>query len=166
MLARSTSPNPSITVQPTPSHILVAVDESTHSIAALSWCFEYLVKTPQDKISVVCVISSEAERLATTSRLQSLLRALLSQYPLLPQTISLTIHTPIGFGNQTGPLICSQVEKLKPSMMVIGSAGKSHMEGMMMGSVSNYCIMNAACPVVVARLTNGEEKRRVKGLLK
>jgi nucleotide-binding universal stress UspA family protein len=37
------------------------------------------------------------------------------------------------------------------SLLVVGSRGHGEFVGMMIGSVSEYCVANAACPVVVIR---------------
>ncbi|KAJ3327433.1 hypothetical protein HDU76_011808 [Blyttiomyces sp. JEL0837] len=143
----------------TGSNILVALDESTHSVNALTWCFDYLVKSPEDKITVVSVIASEAEREATTSRLKTLLRAV---YQANTVEVKLSVRVLVGFGSQIGPLLCALVDEVKPAMLVLGSAGKSHLEGFMVGSVSQYCIAHASCPVIVSRLTVNEERGREK----
>ncbi|KAJ1566198.1 hypothetical protein HK405_010796 [Cladochytrium tenue] len=135
--------------------VLFALDESVHSIAALNWALEYTVKSPSDSLAVVVVVSNESERDPTISRVKTLLRALheSSQFE-----VKLSIRVLVG--SQVGPLICGLVEDLKPSMLVLGSAGKSHMEGLIVGSVSQYCVSHATCPVIVARLTQNEERGR------
>jgi hypothetical protein len=36
--------------------------------------------------------------------------------------------------------ICALVDKRKPELLVLGSAGKTHLKGFMVGSVSSYCV--------------------------
>ncbi|KAJ1548154.1 hypothetical protein HK096_003391 [Nowakowskiella sp. JEL0078] len=137
--------------------VLFALDESDHSVAALNWTFDTLLANG-DKLTVVIVVSNEAEKDSTISRVKTLLRAIW-------QTTSLTVNLSIRalVGKNIGGLICSLVEEVKPSVLVLGSAGKSHVSGLLVGSISNYCIANAKSSVIVARLSD-EVYERGRGL--
>ncbi|KAI9361616.1 hypothetical protein DFJ73DRAFT_813744 [Zopfochytrium polystomum] len=126
------------------------------------WAMESIVKSGvpkenKDNLTVVVVMSAESERLATISRIKTLLRAV---YQSTTADVNLSIRAVVGFGSQVGPLICSLVDEHRPDMLVLGSAGKTHVEGFLVGSVSQYCISHANCPVVVARLTPADERGR------
>lgn len=50
---------------------------------------------------------------------------------------------------------------VKPAFLILSSAGKSHVEGIIVGSVSNYAISHVkSCPVIVARMTTEMERGR------
>ncbi|KAL5726108.1 hypothetical protein ACHQM5_009178 [Ranunculus cassubicifolius] len=49
--------------------------------------------------------------------------------------------------------ICEAVEKLKINLLVLGSQGKGVLKRAFLGSVSNYCVQHAKCPVLVVRKT-------------
>ncbi|KAJ1568871.1 hypothetical protein HK096_004998 [Nowakowskiella sp. JEL0078] len=123
--------------------VLFALDESDHSVAALNWTFETLLATG-DKLTVVAIVPNEVEKDATISRVKTLLRAIWQTTSL---TVTLSIRALVG--KNPGALICNLVEELKPSLLVLGSAGKSHVSG----------IANAKSSVIVARLSDDDYAR-------
>ncbi|XP_042496122.1 universal stress protein A-like protein isoform X2 [Macadamia integrifolia] len=47
--------------------------------------------------------------------------------------------------------ICDAVEKLNIDILILGSHGRGILKRAFMGSVSNYCVQNAKCPVLVIK---------------
>lgn len=47
--------------------------------------------------------------------------------------------------------ICDAVEKMKVDLLIIGSHGYGMVKRALLGSVSNYCVQHAKCPVLVVR---------------
>ncbi|OMO63533.1 Universal stress protein A [Corchorus capsularis] len=47
--------------------------------------------------------------------------------------------------------ICEAVEKLDIQLLILGSNGRGALQRAFLGSVSNYCVHNAKCPVLVVR---------------
>ncbi|KAJ0095765.1 hypothetical protein Patl1_14983 [Pistacia atlantica] len=47
--------------------------------------------------------------------------------------------------------ICSAVEKLNINMLILGQRGLGKIKRALIGSVSNYCIQYAKCPVLVVK---------------
>ncbi|XP_077243915.1 universal stress protein A-like protein isoform X1 [Tasmannia lanceolata] len=47
--------------------------------------------------------------------------------------------------------ICEAVEKLKINLLILGSRGQGALQRVFLGSVSNYCVHNAKCPVLVVK---------------
>ncbi|KAL8137612.1 hypothetical protein V2J09_003613 [Rumex salicifolius] len=47
--------------------------------------------------------------------------------------------------------ICEAVDKYQVQLLVLGSHGKGTIQRAFLGSVSNYCVNNAKCPVMVVR---------------
>ncbi|TPX32041.1 hypothetical protein SmJEL517_g04770 [Synchytrium microbalum] len=132
--------------------VLMGLDESRHSSAALQWVFDYLLVSG-DKLVVVTVIDKESERESTTSRVKTLLRAAYEA-----EGIAVSMGTRVVVSNNAGQAIASQAEEVKPAFLVLSSAGKSHVEGLLVGSVSQYCIKNVQdCPVIIARMTKKDE---------
>lgn len=59
---------------------------------------------------------------------------------------------PVDVRIMTGPAAHLLVALSEESdLLVVGSRGHGAFAGMMLGSVSNYCVHHAACPVVVVR---------------
>lgn len=50
-----------------------------------------------------------------------------------------------------GPAILKTAETVKADLIVIGSRGRSAVEGLLMGSVSSHVASRAACPVLVVK---------------
>ncbi|KAJ3192590.1 hypothetical protein HK101_006273 [Irineochytrium annulatum] len=103
------------------------MDESAHSAAALLWTLEYLVKGPQVKIMVATVIAPADDRDQASGRIKGLLRAIYETSSVGDVQLSLRIMQ--GTVAQTGGLLCALADEISPEMLVLGSAGKSHMEG-------------------------------------
>lgn len=56
------------------------------------------------------------------------------------------------FGNPRDA-ICDAVEKFDVELLVMGSHGRGAIQRALLGSVSNYCVQNAKCPVLVVKKT-------------
>jgi hypothetical protein len=52
----------------------------------------------------------------------------------------------------TSKEICAVVDERRPDFLVLGSAGKTRVKGLIVGSVSNFCVSNANCAVIVVRM--------------
>jgi nucleotide-binding universal stress UspA family protein len=48
-------------------------------------------------------------------------------------------------------VICGAAEKAGADMLVMGSHGYGFLQWALMGSVSNHCVQNCKCPVVVVK---------------
>ncbi|KAK1268159.1 Universal stress protein A-like protein [Acorus gramineus] len=49
--------------------------------------------------------------------------------------------------------ICEAVDKLKVNLLIMGNHGRGPIRRVFLGSVSNYCVHNAKCPVLVVKKT-------------
>uniref|UniRef100_A0A6N2MXL6 UspA domain-containing protein n=1 Tax=Salix viminalis TaxID=40686 RepID=A0A6N2MXL6_SALVM len=47
--------------------------------------------------------------------------------------------------------ICEAVERLNVQLLVVGSHNRGPVQRAFLGSVSNYCVHNAKCPVLVVK---------------
>ncbi|KAG9448917.1 hypothetical protein H6P81_008882 [Aristolochia fimbriata] len=47
--------------------------------------------------------------------------------------------------------ICGAVERLKVDLLILGSHGRGLFKRTFLGSVSNYCVHNAPCPVLIVK---------------
>ncbi|XWS68851.1 hypothetical protein CRYUN_Cryun04dG0128600 [Craigia yunnanensis] len=59
--------------------------------------------------------------------------------------------------------ICEAVEKVNIDLLVLGSRGRGAIQRAFLGSVSNHCVQNAKCPVLVLNLSSKkmeDEKRQ------
>ncbi|TPX39605.1 hypothetical protein SeLEV6574_g03370 [Synchytrium endobioticum] len=137
-----------------PKTVMMALDESSHSTAALQWVFDYLLRDG-DKLLVVSVVDKEAEKDSAISRIKTLLRAIWES-----ENVQVNMAARVVVGKASEQIV-AQCEEVKPAFLVLSSAGKSHVEGLIVGSVSNYAISHVrCCPVIVARMTVALESQR------
>ena len=54
-------------------------------------------------------------------------------------------------GNKPGEIICRIAEEEKGTMIVMGTRGLGKVRRTIMGSVSDYVVHHAHCPVIVCR---------------
>ncbi|CAI5510239.1 unnamed protein product [Closterium sp. Naga37s-1] len=52
--------------------------------------------------------------------------------------------------------ICNEVERMKAHTLIMGSRGLSTVKRLVLGSVSDYCVNHATCPVIVVRPKQSE----------
>lgn len=45
----------------------------------------------------------------------------------------------------------SQIDKLEPTLVIVGARGRSALKGVLLGSFSNYLVTHSSVPVMVAR---------------
>ncbi|KAJ3041091.1 hypothetical protein HDV00_009991 [Rhizophlyctis rosea] len=133
-------------------NVLFALDESSHSVAALNWVFDYVLQDG-DKLTT-CVIADKESSEAVLSRVKTLLRAV---WQSNDRNVTMTVR--VLHGRNVGELICKLAAEINPAMLVLGSAGKSHVKGLLVGSVSNYCISHAPCATIIARMKEDDDSR-------
>ncbi|XP_015895651.1 universal stress protein A-like protein isoform X1 [Ziziphus jujuba] len=146
--------------------VMVAVDESECSHYALQWALQHLTHTIVDSHLVIFTVqpfvNSGFALAATygtapvelTASLQDnqkkIALALLdkakeicAKHGIVAETI-----TEIGDPKET---ICEAVEKLNIELLVLGSHSRGAIGRAFLGSVSNYCVHHAKCPVLVVK---------------
>jgi nucleotide-binding universal stress UspA family protein len=57
-----------------------------------------------------------------------------------------------------GTVLCERAEALNADVVVVGSRGRGAIRRVLLGSVSNYVVHNAPCPVLVIRAGSGAEE--------
>ncbi|KAJ3299053.1 hypothetical protein HDU79_000012 [Rhizoclosmatium sp. JEL0117] len=130
-------------VAPTPQTVLVALDPTSPNEHTLRWVLSNLVKTERDVIVIITVIATEADREQTENALNTLVSGLPLNTMTKPVPVILTAPT-----SSIGPRICAAVTDMNPSVLALGSSRNlSSSEA----SITNYCLANADCKVVVVR---------------
>ncbi|KAI8613496.1 hypothetical protein BC830DRAFT_1132026 [Chytriomyces sp. MP71] len=142
----------------TSRNIFVALDETSESVAALKFVLANLVQSEEDTVTLIPVIKSDSERESTFAHTKTLLTALHDTHPS-PAKFSIQILIAAAGPNSAGQALCDLAAAAQPDMLVLGSAGKSALEGLASGSVSQHVLAHAACPVLVARVSPADETR-------
>ncbi|KAL6190330.1 hypothetical protein ACLB2K_036728 [Fragaria x ananassa] len=122
--------------------VMVAIDESELSRYALEWTLENLGNTIHN--SELLVFTAQP---ITIDFAPELVAALQETTRRLHWIVARTV-TEIGDPKKA---ICEAVEKFNIELLVLGSHGRGLVQRAFLGSVSNYCIHNTRCTVLVVR---------------
>ncbi|PHT33383.1 hypothetical protein CQW23_25183 [Capsicum baccatum] len=146
--------------------VMVAIDENECSFYALKWALENLYESLQYSEVVLFTVQpisdygyiyassfgvASPQLMASVQQNQKkVANALLkkakdfcTQYEIVAETM-----TQMGDPKDT---ICEVAEKLHVDLLVLGSNNKGALHRAFLGSVSNYCVHSAKCPVLVVR---------------
>lgn len=142
--------------------ILVAIDASEQAEHAFNW---YLTTVHKPDNQVVCVhvpevVDADRSRMLYLSpsaweesvkKEQDKVKALEDKFngKILENGISGKIRAEPG--NKPGEVIVKVAEEEKATMIVMGTRGLGKVRRTIMGSVSDYVVHHAHCPVVVCR---------------
>lgn len=147
--------------------VMVAIDESDCSKHALRWTLAYLKDSladsdiilftaqPQLDLSSVYASSYGAAPIELINSMQqnyknAALNRIDEGTKICAESGVTTPKKVMEFGNPK-EAICDAVEKLGVDLLIVGSHGKGALERTFLGSVSNYCVNKAKCPVLVVR---------------
>ncbi|CAI9096173.1 OLC1v1032258C1 [Oldenlandia corymbosa var. corymbosa] len=149
--------------------VMVAIDESECSYYALEWALknlheslvnsEVIVFTAQPIADYSYLYASSMgmappELIKTfQEQHQKLAEALLAKAKDICNKHGITAQTVTEVGDPK-EIICQAVEKFKVEMLVMGTHGRGALQRAFLGSVSNFCVHNAKCPVLVVRKTD------------
>ncbi|KAJ0815157.1 putative universal stress protein A [Helianthus annuus] len=148
--------------------VMVAIDQSEYSRYALEWALENL----HDSIANNHLLIFSVQPISDYSYLQAsaygatppeLIRNiqenqkkvalnLLDQAKDLCNKYGITAETMTEVGDPK-ELIYEAVEKLKVQLLVLGSSSRGFLKRAFLGSVSNHCVQNVKCPVLVVKKT-------------
>ncbi|XWS22491.1 hypothetical protein CRYUN_Cryun29cG0039700 [Craigia yunnanensis] len=152
--------------------VMVAIDESEYSHYALMWVLDNLkqslnspliifMATPPPKNNIAyaaplasarmyCPVSSMEFVNSIQEQHKKLALALLEKAKDIcaAQGVTAEIITEIGDPRMT---ICNMAEKLNINLLILGDRGFGKIKRAFIGSVSNYCVHNAKCPVLVVK---------------
>jgi nucleotide-binding universal stress UspA family protein len=152
----------------------VAVDFSACSIKALKWTVDNVIRD-DDHLILITVLpngtyeAGESQFWATTGGspyipLSEFLEPdlIAKKYGIKPDAETLDIVSTLGRQKKVEVLmkvywgdprekICEAIEKIPLSCLVIGNRGLGKIKRVIMGSVSNFVVNNATCPVTVVK---------------
>ncbi|KAF3939809.1 hypothetical protein ABW19_dt0202369 [Dactylella cylindrospora] len=101
--------------------------------------------TPQDPFSKD-KSKSERERWAAAEKISTLVTKLLKKTKLQVNVIVEVIHC-----KSPKHLLTEMIDILEPTLVILGSRGRSALKGVLLGSFSNYLVTKSSVPVMVAR---------------
>ncbi|EPS37321.1 hypothetical protein H072_9011 [Dactylellina haptotyla CBS 200.50] len=89
---------------------------------------------------------AEQERWAATEQISALVTKLLKKTKLQITVIVEVIHC-----KSPKHLLTEMIDILEPTLVILGSRGRSALKGVLLGSFSNYLVTKSSVPVMVAR---------------
>lgn len=142
-----------MTASSNPPTVVVGVDGSPQALAALRWAAQYAQASGAALRAVtawrypttygIAPDWSEAHFAADAAeQLRASVSAALGDSP------PVLVETAVIEGRPAPVLLA---EARDADLLVVGSHGRGHFAGMLVGSVSTHCVEHAACPVVVVR---------------
>ena len=137
--------------------VVVGVDGSAESVAALAWAARYASATGARVQALLAwhypgvVGEPPVEKVPDSVRAQTQQQ----EQATLDEAVTKAIHgqpagveKSMGYGHPAEVLINASKEA---DLLVVGSHGHRAWQGMLLGSVSLHCVTGASCPVVVVR---------------
>ncbi|KAK9468629.1 universal stress protein family-domain-containing protein [Lipomyces arxii] len=144
---------------------IVATDSSAESQYALEWAIGTVLRDGNIMYAVYAIDESEDSASSTPAQTDSESSAVLEQdrinackditqqiVKLLRKT-RLQVECVIEVMHSKSPkhLLCDVIDYLNPTMVILGSRGRSALKGVLLGSFSNYLVTKSSVPVMVAR---------------
>lgn len=138
--------------------VVVGVDGSPHSVAALHWAARYAAETGAALRAVHAwhypTVAGEAPEGVAPEATQEEAKAL-ERRPLddaiaevYPDQVPAEVEAQIAYGHPAQVLIDMSKDA---DLLVVGGSGHGGFTGMLLGSVSIHCVTGAHCPVTVVR---------------
>lgn len=142
--------------------IVIAIDASDQAEYAFNWYLKTIHKDNNHLILIHVpeVIDNDRNRMVyptagaweeARKKDQEKVKELEEKYntKILEKGLSGQIHTE--GGSKPGEIICRVAEEEKATLVVMGTRGLGKMRRTIMGSVSDYVVHHASCPVIVCR---------------
>ncbi|XP_010264150.1 PREDICTED: universal stress protein A-like protein [Nelumbo nucifera] len=146
--------------------VMIAIDENECSLYALRWALDNL----QDRLTTSSLVIFTAQPMADYGYIYA--ASLGSAHPQLTKAIQehqkkvslsllekakdicanqgVTAETITEIGDPK-EAICNAVEKFKINLLILGCRSRGVLQRAFLGSVSNYCVHHAKCPVLVVK---------------
>ena len=138
--------------------VVVGVDGSEESVAALRWAADYAKATGATVQALIAWHYPDVAggapvghapppiRHESEQRIRDTLDQAVRQ--VYPDPVAAGVQTRVAYGHPSQALVEASKEA---SLLVVGSRGHGAFTGMLLGSVSMHCVTSAFCPVTVVR---------------
>lgn len=124
--------------------ILIAIDHGPNSKHAFDWALIHLCRLA-DTLHLVHAVSSVQNTVVyeTSQQLMEKLAVEALQVAMV-RTVARIVQ------GDAGKVICNEAERLKPAAVVMSTRGRSLVQSVLQGSVSEYCFHHCkAAPVII-----------------
>ncbi|KAA8536094.1 hypothetical protein F0562_028572 [Nyssa sinensis] len=124
--------------------ILLAIDHGPNSKHAFDWVLIHLCRLA-DTIHLVHAVSSLKNQIVYETT-----QGLMEKLALEAIEVAMVKTTARIVEGDAGKAICKEAERLKPVAVVMGTRGRSLIQSVLQGSVSEYCFHNCkAAPIII-----------------
>ncbi|XP_010936692.1 uncharacterized protein C167.05 [Elaeis guineensis] len=124
--------------------LLVAIDHGPNSKHAFDWALVHLCRLA-DTLHLVHAVSSVHNDVVYESS-----RELMEKLAVEAFQVALVRTKARIVEGDAGKAICREAERLKPAAVIMGTRGRSILQSVLQGSVSEYCFHNCkAAPVII-----------------
>ncbi|GAV58269.1 Usp domain-containing protein [Cephalotus follicularis] len=124
--------------------ILVAIDHGPNSKHAFDWALIHFCRLA-DTIHLVHAVSSVKNVIVYDSS-----QALMEKLAVEALQVAMVRTVARIVEGEAGKVICKEAERLKPAAVVMGTRGRSLIQSVLQGSVSEYCFHNCkSAPVII-----------------
>jgi len=139
-------------------NVLLAIDKSKEAAYAVDWALENLIR-PDDKVTLLYVAksggflksSSGKRSVEPPAEGKSGLDFLDQAENKLRQNEAIEVQRMMRNGDARAEIVAA-TEETNASMLIMGSRGATLLKkAHLIGSVSDYCTVNAPCPVTVVK---------------
>ncbi|KAI5809757.1 hypothetical protein DFH27DRAFT_629059 [Peziza echinospora] len=100
----------------------------------------------RDRSSIVDRTKAEVERISAAENITQLVTKLLKKTRLQVRCVVEVIHC-----KSPKHLLTEMIDYIEPTLVILGSRGRSALKGVLLGSFSNYLVTKSSVPVMVAR---------------
>jgi len=124
--------------------ILIAIDHGPNSKHAFDWVLVHLCRLA-DTIHLINAVSSVKNEVVYEMSQELMEKLAVEAF----QVAMVKTEARIVEGDP-GKIICKEAERLKPAAVVMGTRGRSIIQSVLQGSVSEYCFHNCkSAPVII-----------------
>ncbi|XP_004289667.1 PREDICTED: uncharacterized protein LOC101297887 [Fragaria vesca subsp. vesca] len=133
--------------------ILIAIDHGPNSKHAFDWALIHFCRLA-DTIHLIHAVSSVQNQIVYEAS-----QGLMQKLALEAFEVAMVRTTARIVEGDPGKVICKEAERIKPVALVLGSRGRSLIQSVLQGSVSEYCYhhIKSAPVIIVPGKEAGEE---------
>ena len=128
-------------------NLLLATDGKPHSAKAINFAME-MAKLTSSKLFIMYVVSPKNE--SDRSEVIKEGMAILQDLKRAGSDLGIDVTTLLEGGSPYQTIV-STAERIKAGAIVVGTSGKSVLDRVLIGSVSEYVVRNSNCTVIVVK---------------
>ncbi|GMM37665.1 hypothetical protein DASC09_049900 [Saccharomycopsis crataegensis] len=151
----------SLSIHNKPNTYLICTDFSPESLYALEWCIG-TVLCNNSVLFIIYVIEEDKEKSKMGNNVTDIekeqirkdgIERITKTYLDFIKLTKLQIHAVVEVIHHPIPrhLITEVIDHIQPTLVVVGSRGKNAIQGVLLGSLSNYLVTKSSVPVMVVR---------------